>query len=54
MGINKQEHRKKIIRSIKYLCGGLSATSAMSIDRTEHGSRQKTKHLDFEKDFDSQ
>ena len=53
MGVNKQEHRKKIIRSIKSLCGGLSPTTALLIDRTEHGSRQKAK-LEIEKDFDSQ
>lgn len=54
MGVNKQEHRKKIIRSIKSLCGGLPPNTAMLIDRTERGGRLKIKHLDVEKDFDSQ
>ena len=54
MGVNKQEHRKKILRSIKSLCGGLPPSAALLIDRTEHGSRHKIKNLDIEKDFDSQ
>ena len=54
MGVNKQEHRKKILRSIKRLCGGLPPRTAMLIDRTEHGNRLKIKNLEIEKDFDSQ
>jgi hypothetical protein len=54
MGVNKQEHRKKILRSIKSLCGGLPPSTALLIDRTEHGNRLKIKNLDIEKDFDSQ
>lgn len=53
MGINKQEHRKKILRCIKNLCGGLPPNVALSIDRTEYGHRVKMKNHEIEKDFDS-